>query len=101
MTAEAERRPIDLDAEQEVDFGRYWRAIAARWWLLLAGIVPVRLSYDRATQRCWLCGHPFAPFSPSSRFDFELIFPTSFFTSVMLPASKTAKRAVKYRFALR
>ena len=26
------RRLPELDAEQEVDFGRYWRAIAARWW---------------------------------------------------------------------
>jgi len=29
----------DLDAEQEVDFGRYWRAIAARWWLPIGGLV--------------------------------------------------------------
>src|SRR3954454_3178513 len=35
--------PPDLGAEQEVDFGRYWRTIAARWWLpvglLVAGLV--------------------------------------------------------------
>jgi uncharacterized protein involved in exopolysaccharide biosynthesis len=31
--------PPDLDAEQEVDFGRYWRAIAARWWLPVIGLV--------------------------------------------------------------
>jgi hypothetical protein len=29
----------EMDAEQEVDFARYWRALAARWWLPLAGIV--------------------------------------------------------------
>jgi hypothetical protein len=29
----------DLDAEAEVDLGRYARALAARWWLLLAGLV--------------------------------------------------------------
>lgn len=29
----------DLDAEQEVDVGRYWSAIQARWWLPLAGLV--------------------------------------------------------------
>ena len=33
----------DLDAEQEVDFGRYWRTIAVHWWLpvglLIAGLV--------------------------------------------------------------
>jgi uncharacterized protein involved in exopolysaccharide biosynthesis len=32
-------RDADLDAEQEVDLGRYWSAIAARWWLPLAGLV--------------------------------------------------------------
>ena len=31
--------PPDPDDEEEVDLGRYWRAIAARWWLLLAGAV--------------------------------------------------------------
>jgi hypothetical protein len=34
---------IDLEAEQEVDFRRYWNAVLARWWLpalgLLAGIL--------------------------------------------------------------
>ena len=29
----------DLDAEAEVDLGRYGRAIALRWWLLLVGAV--------------------------------------------------------------
>jgi hypothetical protein len=29
----------EFDAEQEVDFGRYGRAIAARWWLPVAGVV--------------------------------------------------------------
>jgi uncharacterized protein involved in exopolysaccharide biosynthesis len=29
----------DPAGEQEVDFGRYWTAIASRWWLPLAGIV--------------------------------------------------------------
>jgi hypothetical protein len=29
----------DLDAEQEVDFGRYWRLIAQRWWLPVIGLV--------------------------------------------------------------
>jgi hypothetical protein len=34
------KRPApDLDAEQEVDLGRYARAVGARWWLLLAGLV--------------------------------------------------------------
>ncbi len=32
-------RNEDLDAEQEVDLGRYWRAVAAHWWLPLAGLL--------------------------------------------------------------
>ncbi len=32
-------RPRDLDAEQEIDLGRVWRATIARWWLLLIGLV--------------------------------------------------------------
>jgi Chain length determinant protein len=32
-------RARDLDAEQEVDLGRLWRATIARWWLLLIGFV--------------------------------------------------------------
>ena len=31
--------PPELDAEQEVDFGRYWRVIASRWWLVVGGLV--------------------------------------------------------------
>jgi hypothetical protein len=29
----------ELDAEQEVDVGRYWCALQARWWLPLVGLV--------------------------------------------------------------
>ena len=29
----------DPEAEQEVDFGRYWRLIGARWWVVAAGLV--------------------------------------------------------------
>jgi capsular polysaccharide biosynthesis protein len=40
MSAEPQGRPVvDFDAEQEVDFGRYWRTIAARWWLVVGGLV--------------------------------------------------------------
>ena len=28
-----------VEAEQEVDLGRYWSAIVARWWLLLVGLL--------------------------------------------------------------
>src|SRR4029077_16989893 len=31
--------PLDPEAEQEVDFGRYVRLIAARWWLVVAGLI--------------------------------------------------------------
>lgn len=30
---------FDPEAEQDVDFGRYWRLLAARWWLPAAGLV--------------------------------------------------------------
>jgi capsular polysaccharide biosynthesis protein len=30
---------FDPEAEQEIDFGRYWRLIAARWWVVVAGLV--------------------------------------------------------------
>jgi len=43
MTVQEERRvrrvDPDLDAEQEVDFGRYGRTVANRWWLPLLGLV--------------------------------------------------------------
>ncbi|TMK71179.1 MAG: hypothetical protein E6G50_05975 [Actinobacteria bacterium] len=32
-------REPDLDAEQEVDLGRYARAVVVRWWLPVAGLV--------------------------------------------------------------
>jgi outer membrane lipoprotein SlyB len=63
--------PLDVDAEQEVDFGRYWRAIAARWWLPIGGLVAGLLigylvslgthstSY-KATAQVYL-GQPLAP----------------------------------------
>src|SRR5512132_2024514 len=40
MSSDPQRGPAaDVDAEQEVDFGRYWRAIAARWWLPVGGLI--------------------------------------------------------------
>jgi hypothetical protein len=30
---------FDPEAEQEVDFGRYWRLLGARWWVVAAGLV--------------------------------------------------------------
>jgi hypothetical protein len=33
------QRPFDPEAEQEIDFGRYVRLIAARWWLVAAGLI--------------------------------------------------------------
>jgi uncharacterized protein involved in exopolysaccharide biosynthesis len=32
-------RTPELDAEQEVDLGRYWSALVARWWLPLLGLI--------------------------------------------------------------
>src|SRR3954452_12787248 len=31
--------PPDVDAEQEVDFGRWARTLAARWWLPVGGLI--------------------------------------------------------------
>src|SRR5258708_35713612 len=43
MSPEDTRGPaptsFDPEAEQEVDFGKYVRLIAARWWLVLAGLI--------------------------------------------------------------
>jgi capsular polysaccharide biosynthesis protein len=43
MSPDENRSPaqpgFDPEAEQEVDFGRYVRLIAARWWLVLAGFL--------------------------------------------------------------
>ena len=39
MSADQTRAGFDPEAEQEVDFGRYVRLIAARWWLLAIGLV--------------------------------------------------------------
>ena len=39
MNPDPEPAAVELEAEQEVDFGRYGRAIAARWWLLVIGAV--------------------------------------------------------------
>ena len=43
MRAETEARRVsrplpEIEPEEEVDVGRYWRAIAARWWLVAASV---------------------------------------------------------------
>ena len=72
MSTDPQRRPSpDLDAEQEVDFGRYWRTIAAHWWLpvglLVAGLLIGYLvslgtnsTQYKATAQVYL-GQPLAP----------------------------------------
>jgi hypothetical protein len=60
----------DLEAEQEVDFGRYWRALVTHWWLPVAGIVAGAVigalvslggsSSWKATAQVYL-GQPLAP----------------------------------------
>jgi hypothetical protein len=72
MSVDPQRGPAaDLDAEQEVDFGRYWRAIAARWWLPVGGLVAglvigylvslgTHSSTYKATAQVYL-GQPLAP----------------------------------------
>jgi uncharacterized protein involved in exopolysaccharide biosynthesis len=36
---ERERPLPEIDAEDELELGRYWRAIAHRWWLPVAGLI--------------------------------------------------------------
>src|SRR5919199_1484599 len=36
---ERERPLPDIDAEEELELGRYWNALLARWWLPLAGLI--------------------------------------------------------------
>jgi tetratricopeptide (TPR) repeat protein len=36
---EREQPLPEIDAEEELDLGRYWRALATRWWLPVAGLV--------------------------------------------------------------
>jgi hypothetical protein len=33
------REPVDLDAEQEVEFRRYWNTVTSRWWLPVIGLL--------------------------------------------------------------
>jgi hypothetical protein len=60
----------ELDAEQEVDVGRYWGALQARWWLPLAGLlVGAALGYIAAVgggevykaETTLYLGQPFSP----------------------------------------
>jgi len=37
--SDTRERPRDIDAEQEIDLGRIWRAALARWWLPVVGFV--------------------------------------------------------------
>jgi hypothetical protein len=69
---ERRRRPVepDLDAEQEIDLGRYGRAVATRWWLPVVGLVAGAalgyfLSLDETqvwrAQALVYLGQPFTP----------------------------------------
>jgi uncharacterized protein involved in exopolysaccharide biosynthesis len=64
------RNEPELDAEQEVDVGRYWRELQARWWLPLAGLlVGAALGYVAAVgggevykaETTLYLGQPFSP----------------------------------------
>jgi hypothetical protein len=39
MSEPAPRRIRELDAEEEIDLGRYWDAVVARWWVPVVGLV--------------------------------------------------------------
>jgi uncharacterized protein involved in exopolysaccharide biosynthesis len=66
----ARSREPELDAEQEVDVGRLWRAVQARWWLPLAGLlIGALLGYIAAVgggevyraETTLYLGQPFSP----------------------------------------
>ena len=75
MSPDTEPQAVQLEAEQEVDFGRYAQTIAARWWLLVVGAVLgaligflVSLSDGKiykATAQVYL-GQPLAPDSAAA-----------------------------------
>ena len=76
MSPDSEQQSaVQLEAEQEVDFGRYAQTIAARWWLLVVGVVlgaligfVVSLSDGKiykATAQVYL-GQPLAPDSAAA-----------------------------------
>ena len=39
MSSTGQKGARDVEAEQEIDLGRFWRAVLARWWLPVAGLV--------------------------------------------------------------
>ena len=77
-TPSSKPRPLpDLDAEQEVDVGRYWARVVSRWWLPLIGLcVGILVGYlisvgggkvYRAEALLYL-GQPFSPDSSAPVF---------------------------------
>jgi uncharacterized protein involved in exopolysaccharide biosynthesis len=75
VSPDSEPQAVELEAEQEVDFGRYARTIAARWWLLVVGAVLGALigflfslsdgKIYKATAQVYL-GQPLAPDSAAA-----------------------------------
>ena len=75
MNPDPEPQTVELEAEQEVDFGRYAQTIAARWWLLVVGAVAGALigflvslsggNIYKATAQIYL-GQPLAPDSAAA-----------------------------------
>jgi uncharacterized protein involved in exopolysaccharide biosynthesis len=112
LTGDTERRPIlDPDAEQEVDFARYGRAILARWWLPVAGVVAGAIigalattgnsSSFKATAQVYL-GQPLSPqgATPVSSAPTQLSLVTNLVTSdqvVQAVARKVDVRPGKLR----
>jgi capsular polysaccharide biosynthesis protein len=39
LSAQQQQHSFDPEAEQEIDFGRYIRLLAVRWWLIVAGLI--------------------------------------------------------------
>ena len=73
MSTDPERAQVELEAEQEVDFGRYARTIAARWLLVVGAVLGALIGFVslsdgriyKATAQVYL-GQPLAPDSAAA-----------------------------------
>ena len=103
VDTELRRRALpELEDEREVDFGRYWSAISARWWLLAVGVAAgiiagLLVAIDRspsyeATTVVYL-GQPFPPGGTQT---FQSL-PTQIALAQELVVARSTRRAIASR----
>src|SRR3954471_3813143 len=94
----------DLDVEQEVDFGRYVRIVAVRWWLLVVGLIigaliglAVATSKSRPYQATALVylGQPYANGAPLQSLNTKLAFVTELIVARSTLARVSAETGIK------